>query len=205
MRDLRSIFCFLLLAVFSVSSAFSQAVSATIVGTVTDASGAAVANAKVTVTEMNTGIGHSMTSNESGNYTLGNVPPGRYQVAVEMNGFKKELKENIDVVVDSTARIDMQLSPGNITETVEVSASAPVLKADRADVTTTIQNVAIEELPMGTNRNYQNLLTLVPGTTDPTFQHSQFFNASSSIQMNTNGQFRMANNPVRSLSSMPSI
>jgi Carboxypeptidase regulatory-like domain/TonB dependent receptor len=194
MRGLRSIFCFLLLTVFSVTAAFSQAVSATIVGTVTDASGAAVANAKVTVTEMNTGVSHSMNSNESGNYTLGNAPPGRYQVAVEMTGFKKELKENIDVVVDSTARVDMQLSPGNITETVEVSASAPVLKADRADVTTTIQNVAIEELPMGTNRNYQNLLTLVPGTTDPTFQHSQFFNASSSIQMNTNGQFRMANN-----------
>src|SRR5580658_2503800 len=134
MRGLRTISCFFLLAAFFASLAFSQAVSATIVGTVTDASGAAVPNAKVTITEMNTNISHTVTANESGNYTLGDIPPGRYQVAVEMAGFKKEIKENIDVVVDSTARIDMQLQPGSVSETVEVSASAPVLKADRADV-----------------------------------------------------------------------
>jgi hypothetical protein len=179
---------------FSASSAFSQAVSSTIVGTVTDQSGAAIPNAKVTITEMNTGVAHAITANENGNYTLVNIPPGRYQVGVEVTGFKKELKENIDVVVDTTARVDVQLSPGNVTETVEVSASAPVLKSDRADITTTIENVAVEELPMGMNRNFQELLTLVPGTTDPTEQHSQFFNASSSLQMNTNGAFRMANN-----------
>src|SRR5580693_7413390 len=124
MRGLRSIFCLLLLAVFSVSAAFSQAVSATIIGTVTDASGAAVPSAKVTVTEMNTGIAHAMTANGSGNYTLVDIPPGRYQVAVEVTGFKKEVKDNIDVVVDTTARIDIQLQPGSVSETVEVSASA---------------------------------------------------------------------------------
>src|ERR1700684_1564179 len=162
MRGLRSIFCFFLLAVFSVSSAFSQAVSATIIGTVTDASGAAVPNAKVTVTEMNPGVSHTMTANGSGNFTLVDIPPGRYQVAVEVSGFKKEVKDNIDVVVDSTARVDMQLSPGAVTETVEVSASAAVLKTDRADITTTISQVAVDDLPIGMNRNFQNLLTLVP-------------------------------------------
>jgi hypothetical protein len=194
MRGLRLICCCFLLAMFGAGSVFSQAVSSTIVGTVTDASGAAVPNAKVTITEMNTGVVHAITANGSGNYTLVDIPPGRYQVAVEMTGFKKEIKENIDVVVDSTARIDMQLQPGAVTETVEVSATAAVLKTDRADITTTIPQVAVDDLPIGMNRNFQNLLTLVPGTTDPTEQHSQFFNASSSLQMNTNGSFRMANN-----------
>src|SRR5271154_4605649 len=147
MQGLRLIFCCFLLAAFGASSAFSQAVSSTIIGTVTDASGAAVPSAKVTITEMNTGISHTVMANGSGNYTLADIPPGRYQVAVEMTGFKKELKDNIDVVVDSTARIDVQLQPGSVSETVEVSATAAVLKADRADITTTIPQVAVDDLP----------------------------------------------------------
>jgi hypothetical protein len=194
MRNLRTILSVFALAALCAGVSFAQAVSASIIGTVTDASSAVVANAKVTITEMNTNVAHTVTSNESGNYSLIDIPPGRYQVSVEIAGFKKEVKDNIEVVVDSTARVNMQLSPGAVTETVEVSASAPVLKTDRADVTTTIAQVAVEDLPIGMNRNFQNLLTLVPGTTDPTEQHSQFFNASSSLQMNTNGQFRMANN-----------
>jgi hypothetical protein len=194
MRNLRKILSVFALAVFFCGVSFAQAVSASITGTITDASSAVVARAKVTITEMNTNVAHVVMSNESGNFNLLNIPPGRYEVAIEMAGFKKEVRGNIDVVVDSTARVDMQLSPGNVTETVEVSATAPVLKADRADVTTTISQTQIEDLPMGMNNNYQSLLTLVPGTTDPTEQHSQFFNASSSLQMNTNGQFRMANN-----------
>jgi len=178
----------------SASLAFSQAVSATMVGTVTDATGAVVANARVTLTETNTGVAHSLFANPSGNYTFANIPPGRYQVTVEMPGFKKEVRDAIDVDVDSTARVDVQLQPGNVSETIEVSAAPPPLKTDRADITTTVDNTQIEELPLWVNGNFQTLLTLVPGTTDPTFQHSQFFNASSSVQMNTNGQFRMANN-----------
>lgn len=111
MQSLRSIFCGIFLAVLSASPAFSQAVSATLVGTVTDATGAVMADAKVTITETNTGVAHAMLSNESGNYTLANIPPGRYSVTVEMPGFKREVKENIDVVVDSTVRVDMQCRP----------------------------------------------------------------------------------------------
>jgi hypothetical protein len=194
MRNLRQILSICALAVFCAGVSFAQAVSASITGTVTDASSAVVASAKVTITESNTNVAHTVMTNPSGNYSLTNIPPGVYQVAVEMAGFKKELKGNIEVVVDSTVRVDMHLTPGAVTETVEVSASAPVLKADRADVTTTISQAQVEDLPMGMNRNFQNLLTLVPGTTDPTEQHSQFFNSTSSLQMNTNGQFRMANN-----------
>lgn len=78
--------------------AFGQAVSGTLLGTVTDASGAAVPAAKVTLTAVQTGISRSMNSNESGNYVFPNVEPGTYKVAVELKGFRTAIKEGIDVL-----------------------------------------------------------------------------------------------------------
>ena len=194
MRDLRPICPVFLLGALTAGVAFSQAVSSSIVGTVTDASGAVVVGAKVTVTETNTAVSHTESTNASGNYTFSNLPPGHYSVAVELAGFKKEVRAVGDVVVDSTARADVQLQPGNVSETVEVTAEAPLLKADRADITSTVENIQIEELPNLFNGNYQLMLSLVPGVSEPTEQHSQFFNASSSVQMNAYGQPRMSNN-----------
>ena len=82
-------FCALLaLSILSSGIAFSQAVSATLLGTVTDASGAVVASAKVTTTEDSTGVSRSGQTNDSGNYTFPNLPPGRYSVTVEASGFE---------------------------------------------------------------------------------------------------------------------
>jgi len=194
MQGLCSICTIILLAAFSAGTAFSQAVSATLLGTVTDASGAVVANAKVTLTETNTGVNRSTITNQSGNYTYPNLPPGRYSVSVEMPGFKKEVRPGTDLAVDSTARVDVQLEPGNVSETIEVTAETAVLKTDRADISTTVDAVQIEELPNLFNGNYQLMLSLVPGVSEPTEQHSQFFNTSSSVQMNAYGQPRMSNN-----------
>src|SRR5689334_661403 len=107
MRGLRSICTVLLLGMLTAGLAFSQAVSATIVGTVTDASGAVVANAKVTVTETNTGVARSALANESGNYNFPNLPPGLYQVSVELAGFQKGVRSGVNLAVDSTARVDV--------------------------------------------------------------------------------------------------
>ena len=194
MLNLRTICTVFLCATMSVTAVFAQAVSATIVGAVTDTSGAVVANAKVTLTETNTGVDRANVTNASGNFTYPNLPPGAYRVTVEMPGFKKEVHGGINLAVDSTARADVQLTPGNVSETIEVTAEAAVLKTDRADITTTVDAVQIQELPNLFNGNYQIMLSLVPGVSEPTEQHSQFFNASSSVQMNTYGQPRMANN-----------
>ena len=194
MRNLRLIGAAALLCLFGAAAAFGQTVSASIVGTITDATGGVVANAKVTVTEVNTSVARSGVTNESGNYSFVNLPPGRYTSTVEMSGFKREVRGPVDVAVDTTARIDLQLTPGNVTETVEVSAEAATLKTDRADITSTIGTTQIEELPNLFNGNYQMMLSLVPGVSEPTEQHSQFFNASSSIQMNAYGQPRQSNN-----------
>jgi hypothetical protein len=116
----------------SVGLCYGQAVNATLLGTVTDSSGASVANAKVTVTETTTGVNHSGQTNDSGNFTFPNLPPGSYSVAVEQTGFKKETRRDIALLVDTTTRVDIQLTPGSITESIEVTGAPPLLQTDTA-------------------------------------------------------------------------
>jgi Carboxypeptidase regulatory-like domain len=178
----------------SSAAVLGQAVNATLLGTVTDSSGAAVANAKVLLTETNTGISHTTNTNDSGNYVLPDLPPGTYTITAEQSGFKRASRVGIDVVVNTTQRVDLVLQPGNIAETIVVEAEIPILQTERSDTGRKLDTVLTENIPLGTNRNYQNLLNIVPGTTRATFQHSQFFNASSSLQTEVNGQLRMGNN-----------
>ena len=178
----------------SAGAAYSQAVNATLLGTVTDSSGAVIPNAKVTATEVTTNSTRTSQTNDSGYYSLLNLPPGSYAVMVEAPGFKKELRRDITVLVDTNTRVDVQLSPGVLTETVEVSGAPALLQADSAGIGQKMQTDLIENAPLGVNRNFQSLLNLVPGVAPVTFQHSQFFNASSSLQTEVNGQMRQGNN-----------
>jgi len=175
------------------SAASAQAVTGTLLGTVTDASGAVVAGAKVNLTEINTGVVRNADSNTSGNYSFPDIPEGTYRVTLEAPGFKKEIRDNVSVAVNTSARVDVQLHPGNINQSIEVTAAPPPLQTDRADTTVSISTVQTASLPLSDNRNFQSLLNLVPGTTPATFQHSQFFNAESSLQTEVNGQFRQGN------------
>ena len=193
MKDLRTICVLCVLLLLTAGFGYSQAVNATLLGTVTDCSGAIVPNAKVTVTEVNTGVSRTGQTNESGNYTFPDLAPGQYSVTVESSGFKKETRKDITLTVNSSTRIDVQLTPGNVTETVEVTGAPPLLQTDRADTGAQMEVVHTASLPLGTQRNYQSLLNLVPGTTRASFQHSQFFNAASSLQTEVNGQMRMGN------------
>ncbi len=173
--------------------ALAQAVSGTLLGTVTDSTGATVPNAQVTITATDTGQVQKFATNESGNYLIPGLTPGNYTVVVEAQGFKREVHEHIDLASNSSTRIDATLVTGAVTEEVTISTAPPVLQTDRADISTKIERQAVADLPLGTNRNFQSLLNLVPGTTPATFQHSQFFNAQSSLQTQANGIPRMGN------------
>jgi len=153
-----------------------------------------VTGAKVTVLEVNTGVPHTGLTNSSGFYDFSDLPPGIYSVTVEVTGFKKDVKTGIILEANTSPRADFVLQPGAVTETIEVAASAAILQTERADTGRSMDAVLAEELPLGVNRNFQSLLELVPGTMEQTFQHSQFFNATSSTQTNINGQPRMGNN-----------
>ncbi|MGA2119748.1 MAG: carboxypeptidase-like regulatory domain-containing protein, partial [Bryobacteraceae bacterium] len=179
----------------SVGLCYGQAVNATLLGTVTDSSGASVASAKVTVTEITTGVNHSGQTNDSGNFTFPNLPPGNYSVAVEQTGFKKELRRDIALLVDTTTRIDVQLQPGALTESIEVTGAPPLLQTDSAATGSKMDRTVVVDMPLiSSNRNFQGLLNMVPGVAPVTEQHSQFFNASSSLQTEVNGQMREGNN-----------
>jgi hypothetical protein len=188
---LRSVFGLLLLCLSH--SLLGQAVNGTLLGTVTDTTGASVAGVKVTATAASTGELHESVTNESGNYTFPDLEPGTYTVTVEARGFKKATHENIDLLINSSTRVDLSLVPGSISETVLVTTAPALLQTDRADISTKIEAKQLADLPLGTNRNFQSLLNLVPGVAPATFQHSQFFNAASSLQTEANGLPRMGN------------
>ena len=193
MRHLRRMLTGIMLCSLAIGIAYSQAINATLVGTVTDSSGAAVPNAKVTITEVNTGIGRTADTNTSGNYTFANLPPGVYTVAVEQAGFRRAARTGVDVAVNTTVRIDLTLQPGEISETINVSAEATILQTDRADTGRQIDTKTIADMPLGVNRSFQNLLNLVPGTTKAFRPHSLFFNSMDSLSTQVNGQTRLAN------------
>src|SRR5215471_14000116 len=183
-----------LVVMFVSGTMLGQAVNATLLGTVTDSSGAVVSGARVKVTEMRTGLERFSTTNSSGNYQFVDLPPGQYEVTAEQAGFKKATQKGIDVQVNSDVRVNISLQPGAVEQIVEVTAQAPIMETDRADVSQKIETKQVTDLPLGTNRNFQNLLNLVPGTTRAHREHSTFFNAQDSLSTEVNGQSRLFNN-----------
>src|SRR6187551_3192177 len=118
---MRAMFAAMALFAFALP-AWSQAVSGTIVGTVTDTSGAAVPNAKVIITDMGRDVTQTTTTNESGNFTQRFLIVGKYRFRVEAGGFKAFVQENIPVSVDTELRIEAKLEIGEMSQTVEVTS-----------------------------------------------------------------------------------
>ena len=171
----------------------AQAVSGTIVGTVTDPTGAAVANAPVTIVLTGQDAVHTAVTNESGNFTEPNLPPGTYAVTISAAGFKKETRENIVLETNTTARVDLALAAGSTSDTVTISAAPPQLQTDRADISTTLGERQIADLPLSSGNSFQSLLTTVPGVAPVVFNNSQFFNANNDLSANSNGQSSYVN------------
>jgi hypothetical protein len=194
MKALRSIFFGLAAAALAAAPLFSQAVNGSLLGTITDSSGASIPNCKVTITETKTGQSRSMDTNESGNYSFPNLDPGTYRVSVTHPGFRTAVREGVDVLVNTTVRVDLTLEPGQISESVTVSAETAILQTDRADIGRKIETAQLESLPMGYSRNFQSLLNLVPGTTRAFQPHSEFFNSQGSLATQVNGVAREGNN-----------
>lgn len=168
-------------------TANAQQVFGRIFGTVTDATGGAVQNAKVTITDQNKGTQFVVESNESGNYDKGQLIPGTYQVEFEAAGFGKQQAKDIGVLVNAAAKVDASLQPGNVNQTVEVTAAAPTLQADRADVQTSFTGQQLIDLP-SLGRNAQNYELLAPGTSRIGFAHATSEDPQGSAQIQVNGQ-----------------
>lgn len=144
------------------ASAFGQAVFGNILGTVTDASGAAVPDAQVGVMDVDRGVTFQTKTNSSGNYSQTHLLAGHYQVKVTAAGFA-DFVATADVLVDATTRVDAAMQLGTAASQVTVIAENPLLKSDRADVSTTLTGSELGKLPI-LDRNLTSLMLALPGT-----------------------------------------
>jgi hypothetical protein len=145
--------------------AWSQEVTANIVGTITDPSAAPIVGANVTATDTERGTVWSAKTNGVGEYNLLRLPIGTYTVKVASQGFQTATRAPFTLVLNQTARVDVQMTIGKTSETVEVSGAAPVLQTQSVDVSTLIDANTNVSLPLA-SRNYLQLTLLAPGATN---------------------------------------
>ena len=165
---LGAVLCALVLLLASANVVCAQEVTATITGTVTDSTGAAVAGATVTAKSVERGTVFKDVTNEVGIYRITQLPVGNYDLRVEKEGFQTALFPSFTLVLNQIARIDVALKVGQVSQAIEVTGAAPVLKTETTQVDTIINAATNEAIPLAT-RNYVELTLLAPGTvtTDP--------------------------------------
>lgn len=170
----RRAFAAALLLLTTLATAMAQE-RASIFGTISDASGAAVPGATVQVTAATTGVTRTTTTNSAGYYIAGDLIPDQYSVTAEAKGFKKITQPPFALDVAQAARIDLQLVVGDVTESVSVQAAPPLLATSDATVGQVIGPVMMSQLPLN-DRNYLQLALISPGT--GTYGKSSFYNGA---------------------------
>ncbi len=166
----------------STATVRAQQSSGSVVGTITDNTGALVANATVTLTDVDTGDVRTAASNGSGEYQFIDLVPGNYKVDVTLSGFKRFTRLNVVVQVQGSTRVDAPLQVGDVSQTVEVSSAPPLLETQQATVGQVVAGRAVTELPLN-GRNVFNLLELSAGVVPQ--GTTQAANAVSGMQGNS--------------------
>jgi len=181
-------------------------------GTVSDASGAVIAGAKVTLVNKETGRKSEVTASSEGLYRFSSLAPGAYKLTVEREGFKKKQLENITVSAEGVASVDVVMETGVVSETVTISSEATAaIEKENANVSRAISTVEIRQLPQ-VGRDPYELLRLTPGvfgdgaragngnavnlpnTTGPGGSNNSIFQTENQVQISANGQRLSANN-----------
>jgi carboxypeptidase family protein len=181
----------------SASLAHGQIVNASLYGTVTDPTGAAVPEASVTATNTSTGIATRTTSDPTGAYTLPSLPPGTYSLTVEKAGFKSTVISGISLEVNQQAQVNAQLQVGQVTTAVEITGAAPLVSTSTASVGTVIGEREVVDLPLNLRR-FGALAVLVPGTTTDNggFASQSFGSPFSEASYAANGARSASNNTL---------
>jgi hypothetical protein len=182
--------CLLILTLFSGSvyqvNAQSQALNGQIEGVVTDATGAAIPNASITIKNIETGSERQVTSDESGVYRAPLLPLGTYQVTVEAANFKRLVREGITLTTGQTATVDLGLEAGDVSATVTVTSDAPVADAAKIDVGRVMNTREVQNLPLVSRNPYNYALLQANVTGRP--------NAEFGVpRINANGYTRRTN------------
>src|SRR5918999_3551217 len=170
------------------STLFGQGGESTqILGIVEDTSGAVVPGVVVTATHIATGQQRQVTTGESGNYVITNINPGEYTIRAEKGGFKSEIRSGLILQLNQKARVDMKLSVGAVSETVEVSARGVILNTDDATIGNVVEQKRITDLPLN-GRNFANLAGLMPGVIKGISSNTnQYGRRDTAIAISANG------------------
>lgn len=161
---------------------FGQRITGSIEGRISDASGAVLPGVEVTVTNDATGLVRTFLSNETGRYNFPVLPPGAYSVQTSFPGFRTEIRNGVNVQVDRNARIDFELQVGQITESIEVTADAPLIETDTSSLGQVIDTQRVTELPLN-GRDFLQLAVLVPGV-QPVVEGSNLEGQQGSMHAN---------------------
>lgn len=173
--------------------AMSQTTTGRIVGTVRDPTGAVLPRVTVTVRNIDTNVARTVSTNDVGDYVVTNLIVGPYEVAAEFQGFKRHVQGPIRLEVEQTARVDILLEPGNITESVTVEGVAPMIESDRSSIGKVVENQMLIEMPLN-GRNFLELTHLLPGMTEGAPGNTVVRDRQDGVALTSNGQRAEGNN-----------
>ena len=159
-------------------------------GTVSDKTGSVVVGAKVKITAQGTGVSRESTTDQSGHYLVPLLPVADYTIQVESQGFRSVEQKDVRLQVDEHREVNFTLAPASVTEQVEVSATEVAVQTANPTLGQVITSQQVAQLPLN-GRNFVQLATLTPGTTQETNPHS-FFNGGGSSEVSTRGSFSLS-------------
>jgi Tol biopolymer transport system component len=174
--------------------ASAQVLYGSIVGAVTDPTGALVSRAEVKVINTSTGLSREVAADDVGYYSIQNLPQGAYDLSVSATGFKPLTQKGVNVLINTVTRADLTLQVGGVTESITVDASAALLQTNKTDVNVNLEARAVGNLPLSGYRNFQSLINLVPGATPGRYQNAVIDTPQRDLTFNFNGQDRGDNN-----------
>src|SRR5438874_2666455 len=195
-RSTVSLGCLLLVAlvVMFPQRGAAQVLYGSILGDVKDASGAVMPGATVVATNKNTGLVREAVTDDGGRYNLANLPAGVYSFKATQQGFKSFEQTEVPVSINTVTRVDVMLEIGAMGDNVTVSAEAPVLQTDTAEVHQSLEAKDLANLPVPLGRNYQQVYRMLPGFAPPVNSHSIPTNPARSLEFSVNGTSDDQNN-----------
>lgn len=168
---------FSLISMVAANPAAAQVTGATLSGGITDTSGASVANAKVAIKNVATGVVREVQSNADGFYTAPNLLPGEYEIAVSASGFGRVVQNNVTLAVGAEQSLNIVVRVGNVSETIVVSDAPPIVQTTTSTLSATVDSATVRELPLN-GRDWTSLATLEPGVISIPNQVGTAFNAN---------------------------
>ncbi len=184
----------LLLQAVAAPSAHAQVLYGTLVGSVSDSTKSPIPGAEAILTSATTGQSRRVSTNESGEYNFPALAQGTYNITIAKEGFQTYSVTGIEVGIDQIARLNATLNIGKVSERVEVSALAAQLQSDSSEVRDELTVKTLEDMPAPANRNFENLLIMIPGFSPPENVGSGAANPSRGLTFSVNGTTRNSNN-----------